>query len=47
MYLLFRLHDKFPLEYYTRRPGEKKVIRAFMRKEVDDRNAENDEIAGD
>ena len=46
MYLLFRLHHKFPMEYFSRLPGEKKIIRAFMRKEIEDRNAENDEIGG-
>ena len=46
MYLLFRLHDKFPMDYYTRMPGEKKIIRAFMRQEIEDRNQENQDIQG-
>lgn len=44
MYLLFRYHHITPRQYYDMGYGEKKVIRAFMRYEVDKRNEEVKEI---
>lgn len=44
MYLLFRYHHITPMQYHDMGYGEKKVIRAFMRYEVDKRNEEVKEI---
>ncbi|MGN6713428.1 hypothetical protein [Anaerocolumna jejuensis] len=42
MYLLYRLHDKFPGEYYGLPPGEKKIIKQFMIQELKDLKEENE-----
>lgn len=42
MYFLYRLHDKFPHEYYNLPPGEKKIIRQFMVQELKDLKEENE-----
>lgn len=40
MYLLFRYHNIPPGQYYRMGYGEKKVIAAFMRYEIEKRNEE-------
>ncbi len=40
MYLLFRYHNITPRQFYDMEPGEKKVIRAFARYEMEKRQEE-------
>lgn len=40
MYFLFRLHHKFPNEYYTLPNNEKKIVREFLKQEITDLNKE-------
>lgn len=47
MYLLFRYHHITPMQYFTMGYGEKSVIRAFMRYEIDSRNKEIESMKGD
>ena len=44
MYLLFRYHHMMPADYFNKRPGEKKVIAAFMHHEIEERNKEANEL---
>ena len=46
MYVLFRFHHKWPMEYFQKGAGEKKIIRAFVRQEIEDRNAEIEAMGG-
>ena len=46
MYLLFRYHHVFPSDYYWRKPGEKRIIREFIIREMSDRQKEVDEASG-
>lgn len=38
MYLLFRYKNITPSDFYSRKPGEKIILRAFMEKEIEERN---------
>ncbi|KLU64015.1 hypothetical protein DEAC_c40090 [Desulfosporosinus acididurans] len=40
-YLLFRFHGMSPKEYYDKKPGEKKILRAFMLHEIEERDRES------
>lgn len=40
MYLLFRYKSIMPSEYYNKKPGEKKIIQAFLSQEIYERNKE-------
>jgi hypothetical protein len=42
MYFLFRLHHKFPREYFDLSPGEKLIVNQFLKKEIEDINKENE-----
>lgn len=42
MYFLFRLHHKFPHEYFNLPREEKLVIRQFLIQEIKDINKENE-----
>jgi hypothetical protein len=42
MYLLFRFKDWEPSKYYWMPAGERKIVRAFMKKEIEDRNKETE-----
>jgi hypothetical protein len=44
MYLLFRYHSIYPADYYGRGYGEKKIIREFIHKEIDERNEEAERL---
>ncbi|HHV75536.1 MAG TPA: hypothetical protein GXX41_13060 [Thermoanaerobacterium sp.] len=44
MYLLFRYHHILPADYYNRKAGEKRIIHAFLAKEIEDRNKEIEAI---
>jgi len=37
MYLLFRLKNISPSDYYWKKPGEKIILRAFMEREAEER----------
>lgn len=47
MYALFRYKNIMPSDYYWRKPGEKKVIKAFFSQEIEDRKEEYRAEAGD
>lgn len=38
LYFLFRYKNIMPSDYYWRKPGEKRIIQAFMSKEIEERN---------
>lgn len=40
MYLLFRYHNKNPSEIYWLPVGEKKILQAFISREMEDREKE-------
>ena len=40
MYLLFRLHHIMPMQYHQMGCGEKKIVKAFMQYEMEERNEE-------
>jgi hypothetical protein len=42
MYFLFRLHGKFPQEYYNLTNSEKIIVRQFILQEIKDINKENE-----
>lgn len=42
MYLLFRYHHVMPSDYYWRKVGEKRIIREFLSREMEDRQKEAD-----
>lgn len=44
MYLLFREKDWKPSDYHRLPAGEKKVIRAFLRQEMEEREKELEEL---
>ena len=44
MYLLFRYKDWEPTKYYYKKQGEKTIIRAFMKEEIEERNKTIDEL---
>jgi hypothetical protein len=47
MYLLFRYHHILPADYYDRKVGEKRIIRAFLEQEMEDRQKEADAGSGE
>lgn len=46
MYLLFRYKNIMPSDYYWRGPGEKRILRAFMTKEIEEKNKTADILDG-
>ena len=44
LFLLFRYKGWEPSKYYWMPAGEQKIIRAFMEKEIEERNKEIDSI---
>jgi hypothetical protein len=46
MYLLFREHHILPSVYCDMKPGERVVLRAFTRYEMDERKKELDSLKG-
>ncbi|AFM40336.1 hypothetical protein Desaci_1310 [Desulfosporosinus acidiphilus SJ4] len=40
-YLLFKYKNMSPKEFYDKKPGEKKILRAFLFYELAERNREN------
>jgi len=40
-YLLFRFKNMTPQEYYNKKPGEKKILRAFIAIEINERHRAN------
>lgn len=44
MYLLFRYKGWNPSKYYWMPAGEQKIVRAFMTKEIEERNKEINDI---
>lgn len=46
MYILFREKNILPHEYYNAGDGEKKVIKAFLDVELEERRKEAEELRG-
>jgi len=44
MYLLFKFKGWEPSKYYWLPAGEKRIVRSFMKKEIEERNKEIDSI---
>ncbi|MGB9813532.1 MAG: hypothetical protein ACPLRZ_07625 [Thermovenabulum sp.] len=44
MYLLFKHKGILPSEYYWKPAGEKMIIRAFLEKEIEEKEKEKEEL---